>query len=289
MPRVGTIREIWRFPVKSMQGDTVPACHVSRQGVRGDRAWAMRDETRREVQWGKRFPQLMLCKARYREEPGAEGATPVDITFPDGAVLGCEDPQVHAALSALTGVEARLWPLQPADNVEFYKRYKPDEAVFMQEMAAAFAREPGEPLPDMSQFPEVIMDHVAVPGTFFDNEEIHLLTSASLKAMAQINPDADWDVRRFRPNFYVETEPGLEGLAENDWVGQALKIGEIVLDITMPTPRCGMTVQPQADFAYDKTILRTIVREANQALGVGAHCRQSGTVRAGDAVELLTD
>lgn len=48
-----------------------------------------------------------------------------------------------------------------------------------------------------------------------------------------------------------------------------------------------MTVQPQGRIEYDKTILRTIVREADQNLGVGAHCRQAGTIRQGDAVELL--
>jgi len=69
MTKVGVIREIWRFPVKSMQGDTLERCTVSAAGVLGDRAWAIRDEARKEVQWGKRYPELMLCKARYREEP----------------------------------------------------------------------------------------------------------------------------------------------------------------------------------------------------------------------------
>ena len=190
-------------------------------------------------------------------------------------------------LSQLVGVEAQLWPLQPAEDVEFYKRYKPGEPESMEELAAVFAREPGEPMPDISKFPEIILEHVAVPGTFFDNEEIHLITSASMDYMRNKNPQADWNIRRFRPNFFIRTEAGFDGLAENDWVGKALKIGDIVLDITMPTPRCGMTVQPQNDFGYDKTILRTIVREGDQALGVGAHCRQAGTVHAGDVVELI--
>ena len=47
MTRVGTPKEIWRFPVKSMQGGVVPSARVTPQGVVGDRAWAMRDEVRR--------------------------------------------------------------------------------------------------------------------------------------------------------------------------------------------------------------------------------------------------
>ena len=154
-------------------------------------------------------------------------------------------------------------------------------------MAAVFAREGDEPLPDFATFPEVLMEYVAVPGTFFDNEEINLMTTASLAHMQARNPGADWDVRRFRPNFLIETVPGLEGLAENAWVGRKLAIGGLVLEITMATPRCGMTVQPQDGLVYDKTILRTIVREGAQCLGVGAHCLKAGSVAVGARVELL--
>ncbi|MEQ8661337.1 MAG: MOSC domain-containing protein, partial [Gammaproteobacteria bacterium] len=189
--------------------------------------------------------------------------------------------------TALIGRAARLWPVQPAEDVAFYKRYKPDEAQFMQEMAAAFAREPGEPMPDLAQFPAVLMDHVAVPGTFFDNEEIHVLTTASLAHMQALEPDANWDVRRFRPNFLIETAPAPAALVENDWVGRRLRIGTLELEVSAPTPRCGMTVRPQGDLAYDRLVLRTIVREAAQCLGVGAHCRVAGRVCEGDTVTLL--
>ena len=286
MSMVGTIKEIWRFPVKSMQGDTVPRAEVSAQGVLGDRVWAMRDEVRREVQWGKMYPALMLCKARYRREPLAGSPAPVDITFPDGETVGSDDPRIDEKLTALIGRAARLWPLQPASNREFYKRYKPDPAQWAAEIGAAFAREPGEPQPDFAQFPEVLIDYVSVPGTFFDNEEIHLLTTASLATMAAANPQATWDVRRFRPNFLIETPPGASGLAEQAWLGRKLCIGEATLEISAPTPRCGMTTRPQGDLPFDKTILRTIVREGGQNLGVGAHVRIPGKVRAGDVVEL---
>ena len=47
-----------------------------------------------------------------------------------------------------------------------------------------------------------------------------------------------------------------------------------------------MTVRPQADIKYDKSILRTVVKEGDQCLGVGAHVRVSGEIKQGDAVEL---
>lgn len=287
MSKVGVVKEIWRFPVKSMQGATVAAARVSTRGIDGDRAWAMRDEKRKEVQWGKRYPLLMQCRARYRAEPDGLGIKPVEITFPDGATLGSDDQRVHDKLSELLGTPATLWPLQPAANVEFYKRYKPDEVQFAQEMADLFAREPGEPLPDFSQFPEVLMDHVAVPGTFFDNEELHLITTASMAHMRAQSPQASWDIRRFRPNFYIETASDLEGLVEQSWLGRRLRMGAVEMTISAPTPRCGMTVQAQGELEFDKAILRTIVSAGNQNLGVGAHCLQAGLVRQGDVVELV--
>ncbi|MGE0485555.1 MAG: MOSC domain-containing protein [Gammaproteobacteria bacterium] len=284
MTTVGKVSEIWRFPVKSMGGSRLEAANVDAGGIAGDRAWAMRDELRREVQWGKRFPVLMRCQARYLEEPGDGGVKPVAITFPDGETLTSDDVRIHERLSALTGVEARLWPLQPAADVAFYKRFPQDPEAFMAEV---FQREDGEPLPDLSVLPEVLLEHVAVPGTFFDNEAINVMTTASLAHMRVTNPDAAWDVRRFRPNFLLETAPDLAGLVESGWGGRRLRLGEVELELTVPTPRCGMTVQPVEELPFDKTVLRAIVREAAQCLGIGAHCRRAGTVRVGDMVELL--
>lgn len=287
MRRVGSIKEIWRYPVKSMQGGRLEHCRVTTRGLVGDRCWAMRDDTRREVQWGKMYPQLMLCSARYRHEPGPDDVTPVEITFPDGETIGSDDPRIHAKLTEICGRAASLWPLQPAANVDFYKRYKPDQDQWIQEIAAAFAREPGEPSPDFAQFPEVLVDHVSVPGTFFDNEALHLVTTASLAFMQSRNPTAAWDIRRFRPNFFIHAEPESTGTIEQEWIGKWLRIGDLIVEIAAPTPRCGMTTRPQNDLQFDKTILRTIVREGNQNLGVGAHVRQAGEVRVGDAVELM--
>ncbi len=287
MKTLGTIKELWRFPVKSMQGATVSACRVTSQGLVGDRCWAMRDEGRQEIQWGKMYPQLMLCAARYRHEPGDAEIAPVEITFPDGETVDSDNPHLAAKLSELIGRAATLWPLQPASKRDFYKRYKPDPEKFQHEMSGLFAREPGEPIPDFSLFPEVLMDYVAVPGTFFDNEELHLITTASLAYMRDKNPAASWDIRRFRPNFFIETEAALSGLAEQEWIGRRLQIGEVEIQISAATPRCGMTMQPQGELAFDKSILRTIVREGNQNLGVGAHVQRAGVVRVGDTVRLV--
>ncbi len=288
MTTAGHVQTIWRYPVKSMQGDHLDSCEVTVNGIVGDRAWAVRDDVRAEVQWGKRLPQLMQCHAQYLREPRVDDrTTEVQITFPDGEKLGNKDPRMDAKLTALCNIKASLWPLQPATDVKFYKRYKPDEAQWQEEIAQVFAREPGEPTPDLSLLPEVLIDHVAVPGTFFDNEAIHLMTTNSLSYMAQLNGAANWDVRRFRPNFLIACDDEPAGLIENDWVGKRLYVGEVELEISAPTVRCNMTTRAHGELDFDKTILRTVVREANQCLGVGAHVRRGGTLTVGAEIRVV--
>ena len=40
---MGTVAELWRYPVKSMRGEIVPALPLGDGGAAGDRAWALRD------------------------------------------------------------------------------------------------------------------------------------------------------------------------------------------------------------------------------------------------------
>ena len=72
------VREIWRFPVKSMQGERLDAAEVEPQGLRGDRAFALFDTQTGFGLTGRRVPQLLFAAAVYREDGR------VTITLPDG-------------------------------------------------------------------------------------------------------------------------------------------------------------------------------------------------------------
>ena len=143
------------------------------------------------------------------------------------------------------------------------------------------------PLPDFSTLPPALFEFTSPPGTYFDAFPIHLLTTSSLGALARLNPDSDWDARRFRPNFLVETVEGVGGLVEAGWGGRSVRLGRLVVRCEMPTPRCSMTIQAQAGLAKDPRVLRTIVRRAGQSLGAYASVQSPGHVSAGDEVELL--
>lgn len=307
---VGQVKEVWRYPLKSMAGERLSTAGVGARGLWGDRGWALRDEAAGEIRGAKISPALMLCAARYREEPAAEGAPPhADITLPDGTETSTDDPKVNERLSELVGRRVTLWPLQPASDLAHYRRAIPAARVvgFLsrsrsfrrlalgamrlagkdKELREDFGREPGEPMPDLSALPAEIFEFTSPPGTYFDAFPLHLLTTASLAALARHAPDTAWDARRFRPNFLIETVDGVEGLVESGWGGRTLRVGGLRLKCELPAPRCSMTMQAQAGLPKDPRVLRTIVKEAKQNFGMYANVEAGGRVNIGDGVELL--
>lgn len=291
-----------------MRGERLDACVVTTRGIPGDRGWALRDEQAREIRGAKYMPKLMQCEARYREEPEGASIPHVDITLPDGTPTSSNDEEVAIRLSEALGREVSLWPLRPASDRAHYKRARMGSSVMSRLSRARFlkpylgdliryagldaparemfAREPHEPLPDFSTIPSELFEYTSPPGTYFDAFPLHLLTTSSLAEMARLNPLAAWDARRFRPNFLIKTAEGIEGLVEAGWSGRVIRIGEAELKCEIPTVRCGMTTNAQADLPKDPSVLRSIVRDAEQNLGVYASILREGRVVAGDTVEV---
>ncbi len=319
---IGKVQEVWRYPVKSMAGEKLTECSIRSLGIPGDRGWALRDETAKEITNGKRIPLLMQCAARYQEEPtnlasprgqpawGGSGTIPhVDITLPDGSRISSDSPQLSARLSEVLGKQITLWPLQPASNKAHYRRAQIGSRLAgrLSQFSAfrsmlptlmrfgsmnvalreLFSREADEPIPDISILPPEVLEFTSPPGTYFDAFPIHVLTTASLDTMSKSNPAAVWDVRRFRPNFLIKTEDGIEGLIESGWAGRTLRLGNVELKCEIPTVRCGMTTHAQFDLPKDPSVLRSIVKVADQNLGIYASVITPGTVSDGDPVELV--
>jgi len=292
-----------------MTGEQLEVCSVDSLGIPGDRGWALREEFSGEITNAKRFPVLMQCQAKYREPPRRDFVPEVNMRFPDGTSVESDQADVNAKLSELLGVPVTLWPLQPATNAEHYRRkstaarvlgrltrYRAVRAalpLFTQlgqvnaDLRKMFSRESGEPIPDISTLPQEVLEFTSPPGTYFDAFPIHVLTTASLETMSHLNPKARWDVRRFRPNFLIETEPEFKTLIESQWNGHALRLGSVELRCEIPTVRCGMTMNAQEGLPRDPTILRSIVKHADQNLGIYAKVAVQGEVKIGDVVELM--
>ena len=282
---VGRIAELWRHPVKSMEGERIQSAELGPSGIPGDRAWAVRDERRGGIRGAKKIADLMRCKARFLAEPKEGEAPPAEITLPDRSKLSATDPDANERLSKALGTPVTLWPLRPASELEHYRRGKPDTNDVLAELRAIFGREPNEPLPNLGVFPPEIMQYESPPGTYFDAFPLLLLTDASLRHLAELAPDSKVDVRRFRPNLLIRSPE--EGFPEIAWEGKKIVVGNATLAVTVACPRCVMITHGFADLPRDPALMRVVVREANQNMGVYARVEKPGTVRVGDELRLL--
>jgi uncharacterized protein YcbX len=91
------------------------------------------------------------------------------------------------------------------------------------------------------------------------------------------------DRRRFRPNILVG---GVEGLAERDWPGHRLRVGEVVLAVEEVRQRCVMTTFDPDTLAQDHRVLRRIVQEFGGVMALDCAVLRGGAIRVGDPVEL---
>lgn len=283
--RAGTIAAIWRHPVKSMGGERLAETRLAEDGVPGDRGWAVRDEQRGGIRGAKKIPALMQLAARCVEEP-APGRWPApEITLPDGSAVRADAPDAAARVSAALDTPVTLWPRLPASAREHYRRGPPDHADVLTELRAIFGRNPDEPLPDLGAFPPEILEYESPLGTYFDAYPLLLLTDATLRRLEALAPDSRVDVRRFRPNLVIET--GGEGFVEQGWIGRRIAVGAAQLEVVVGCPRCVMITHAFADLPRDPGLMRTVVKEANQNVGVYARVLAPGRVAVGDAVRVL--
>lgn len=279
------VEEIWQYPVKSMVGTTVPSAEVTPTGLVGDRTWAARDQVRGGIRGAKVLGGLMQLSARYVSEGATGGA--VAIGLPDGSTVTTDDPDVDARVSAAIDHDVALESLRPPDDVDHYRRGEAYHDDVMVELRSIFGREEDEPLPDLSQFPPEIIEFESPPGTYHDVHPLMLMSTSALRSLGEALPESQVDVRRFRPSLVIDTGDA-DGHPERGWIGRRLRIGGAVVAIVGGCPRCVMVTRRIDDATpQDRTILRHIVRELDQDVGVYATVVEPGPVAAGDEVALL--
>jgi uncharacterized protein len=267
---LGSIVSLWRYPVKSMMGEELNAAEVTKDGLLGDRAYALVDSLDGKVASAKnprKWPTLFDFRAVLADATRAGvRVPPVRIALPEGTIVNSEQPDVHRTLSNVLKREVTLSALSDR-RAATAEEYWPDiEGLDHRDAVTDFG------LPD---------------GTFFDCAFVHLLTTATLGRLRVLYPEGRFEVRRFRPNIIVETANGEKEFTENAWIGQIVAIGDAVrLSITGPCARCVMTTLPQGDLPKDAGILRTAAQHNHANVGVYASVLQSGKVRRGDSVTL---
>ncbi|MBN4047428.1 MOSC N-terminal beta barrel domain-containing protein [Acidimicrobiaceae bacterium AH-315-P05] len=63
-PRSVTVKQMWRYPVKSVGGEQVDESKLTKLGLDGDRAWGLRDNATGLFLTARRSPELLLATAR---------------------------------------------------------------------------------------------------------------------------------------------------------------------------------------------------------------------------------
>src|SRR3954471_1055071 len=254
MPSAGSVAEIWRYPVKSMAGERVGESAIDERGLHADRMWAVRDMELGTFTTARRWPVLLGCSARFADDPAGRPAGPGDVLevlvpSPDGTEVSSADPAIHDRLSDLIGKPARLEPL-PALSEK--KAYRTPPAT-QRDPRRQFLLADDEPLPDFSMFPVrklAELARYATPvGALYDAYPILLVTRASLRALAELAPGSQFDVRRFRPNVLLERD-GAE-LAEFGWCGGQLHAPDVTFAPDIPALRCSVPTRQQGDLPAD--------------------------------------
>ncbi len=271
------VTELWEYPVKSMIGNRVPDGEFTDLGLVGDRIWALRDVERGFIANTRQTPGIMRLAAAHA------GGGAVTITLPDGRTVRSSDHDADAVLSAELGREVRLESLRPVDDLDFYRR-QPDDSITdpMAHLRDIFAREDDEPLPDFTKFGPNVMEYESPPGTFYDCFPLLVMSTSSLRSMAEALPDSVVDIRRFRPTFVVDTgdEPGHP---EFGWAGRRFAVGSAIIEVVNDCPRCAaITKQVTDDVPQDRAILRHVVKDLSQAVGVYCNIVQPGIITQGD-------
>jgi uncharacterized protein len=233
------VAELWRYPVKSLQGEQLASATLTPEGVEGDRRYAIYDVETGFGLTGRRVPEMLFASARLLDGGRLE------ITLPDGSVAADDD-----ALSAWLG---RRVTLRSAES-DAARRY---------ENVVDFEHEPTS---DWDPFD-------GANGAFHDSARarVTLVSTATIGA---------WDRRRFRSNVL------LDGAGEDALVGSTVSLGETKLDVAERLGRCVMTTRAQpGGIERDLDVLRTIARERDACLAVGALVARAGTVRTGDVLQ----
>ncbi len=269
---VGHIKSIFRYPIKSMQGEMLSTVKVTSLGIEGDRSYALRIAGGK-IASAKRTTKLLSFDAYY------EGNL-LMIRLPSGESLAVNDPATNQRLS--TALETK---------VVVEERHPTQRNFGELDAATIFGDTPIQEALEgkKRQLASDATEYDLASGTFFDSAHLHLLTTGTLKHLNHLlEGQSDTNVHRFRPNILIETVPDLEGFIEDNWVNGQIRIGNnVVIGDIWPTLRCVMTTLPQKNLAQDLNILRKIVKEHENHLGVFAGTKTTGTIKQGDAVHLM--
>lgn len=113
----------------------------------------------------------------------------------------------------------------------------------------------------------------------FDVLPLLIATDGAIQAFGR-------DGRRLRPNIVLG---GVDGLAEREWEGLRLRIGDAVILLHSLRRRCIMTTFHPDTLVQDVNVLRNINAQFGGKLALNCDVIETGTFARGDSAEILYD
>lgn len=268
---IGQLKALWRYPVKSMQGESLQTSEIIEKGLLGDRTYALWDIATQRVASAKnpkKWAALLDCHATLAATPKIGEPIPaVRVTLPNGTTLTNTQPDIDPLLS--NWIEREVQFLSAAPENPSLDQYWPDV--------------------DGREFRDTTLELLMPEGTFFDSCPIHAITVATLDRLKALYPAGEFEPCRFRPNLLIDTHSKQADFIENDWIGKTLSIGQTVkLKVDTHCPRCVVTTLAQNNLPQDLNILRTTATHNNVIAGIRLSVIKSGTIGEGDNIWLET-
>ena len=162
---MSVVTALWRYPVKSMQGEQLSETQIGPTGLVGDRMWALVDTDTGFGLTARRAPELLFAHAALIDDG-------VRVTLPDGSIAADD-----AALSDWLGRSVALVRATPTTSATFEIGLADDDDA---------DHDPAAPWVQWN----------GPVGTVHDSTR----TQVSIIGAETVGT---WDIRRFRPNVVI--------------------------------------------------------------------------------------
>jgi uncharacterized protein YcbX len=263
MPRVVAL---YRYPVKGFTPQSCERLTVLAEGrIAGDRALAFRfaDSDLPEHAWSRKYGYAVLANTPALAQLNASfdpAAKRLSIALRDEILA--DERLDDAGRAALAGAVERYVLASGENPLAHHPERRPLKLV-------------GD----------------GVTPRYQDSEQgqITLHSRESLAAVAAALHQPLLGEARFRSNIVVE---GLAAWEEQDWIGRAVRIGQVELDVVRPKTRCLATHANPSTGERDLPVMQTLVRSFQQQQPTFAVALMTsgpgGEIRVGDEVSLIT-
>ncbi|HEY2692276.1 MAG TPA: MOSC N-terminal beta barrel domain-containing protein [Streptosporangiaceae bacterium] len=246
-----TVSQLAIAPVKGMRMQSTGEVQLGQHGVTGDREFLVIGEDGELLLTG-RTPALVRIVPAWDRARNL-----LTLSFPDGdAVQGTPEPGAPATTRMYDGRQIPGW-------------------IIPGPLSAALSGYLGQNVHLFKRAPE----HIG-----HDDQPVTLMSEASLQALAPELTGTLPDSRRFRMTITIA---GTDAWAEHGWCGQQVTIGEVIVRVIAPVPRCVVTTRNPESGATDARILHALARLRGKddiTFGIWCEILRPGRVCVGDAV-----